>query len=81
MSRGGRCGKHADLLLRNNKRSNPQPDKVVFKELMPLALRNHVKSTSSKNKEKACMEEMMNLMDCMNKFQQDKTMCSKEAVA
>ena len=74
-------GKHADLLMRNNRRGCPTPDKIVFKETMPLALKNHVKSTSQKTNQKVCMEEMMTLMDCMNKFQQDKSMCSKEAIA
>ena len=54
---------------------------VVFKEMMPLALRNHVKSKGAVANTKVCMEEMMSLMDCLGKYNQDKAMCSKEITA
>ena len=64
-----------------NRRGNVTPDRVVFQEKMPLALRNHVKSKSQVNRQKVCLEEMMSLMDCMGKYNQDKTMCSTELSA
>ena len=73
--------RHADLILRNNRRGHPTSDQLVFREKMPLALKNHVKSTSQKSNQKVCMEEMMGLIDCMNKYQQDKSMCNKEVLA
>ena len=49
--------------------------------MMPLALRNHVKSKGAVANTKVCMEEMMSLMDCLGKYNQDKAMCSKEITA
>lgn len=67
-----------DLINRANARKSITPEYIVFRENKPLALRNHVKSRSAVNNEKVCMNEMMLLMDCMSKYNQDKTMCSKE---
>jgi len=61
-----------------NRRGNVVPERVVFRESLPLALKNNVKNKSQKSGEKVCMEEMMSLMDCMGKYNQDKTMCVKE---
>ena len=61
-----------------NRRGNVVPERVVFKETLPLALKNNVKNRSQKSGEKVCMEEMMSFMDCMGKYNQDKTMCVKE---
>ena len=67
-----------DLYKRMNRRGNISEYQVVFQEKNPLALRNFVKSTAQGGGQKVCMTEMMDFMDCMTKFGQDKTMCSKE---
>merc|ERR1712241_562716 len=64
-----------------NRRGNPAADRVVFKEVHPLALRNHVKSRGNRSNQKTCMDEMMSLMDCLGKYNQDKSMCAKELTA
>jgi hypothetical protein len=66
------------LYGRRNGRVNTSPDYVVFKEILPLALRNRVKASATKSGEKACMQEMMTVIDCMTKYNQDKELCSKE---
>jgi len=43
-----------------------------------LALKNRVKERSEKSREKACMTEMMSVIECLNKFGKDQTMCSTE---
>ena len=78
-SMGGKRPKGAfEMFKIQNRRGNVVPERVVFKESHPLALKNHVKNKSQKSGEKVCMEEMMSFMDCMGKYNQDKTMCVKE---
>ena len=74
----GNIYRQLDLTRRRNGRVNANPDHVVFREVRPLALNNHVIKSRQKKNDKACMNEMMSLMDCLAKFNQDKTMCSKE---
>ena len=75
----GQRGRSAfELFKHQNRRGNVTPERVVFKESHALALRNHVKNRSMKNDQKICMEEMMSLMDCLGKYNQDKSMCIKE---
>merc|ERR1712150_184793 len=80
---GGAAGKYARPINMGikNRRGNPSAERVVFKEMMPLALRNHVKSRGAVANTKVCMEEMMSLMDCLGKYNQDKAMCAKEITA
>ena len=42
------------------------------------ALKNRVKSTSQKTGEKACMAEMMGMINCLDKFGKDQSMCQDE---
>ena len=78
-SMGGKRPKGAfEMFKIQNRRGNVTPERVVFKESHALALKNHVKNKSQKSSEKVCMEEMMSFMDCMGKYNQDKTMCVKE---
>ena len=67
-----------DLIYRQNRRGSISPERIVYREQLPLALRNHVKGRSEKSKEKVCVTEMMAMMDCMSKYNYDKTMCTKE---
>jgi hypothetical protein len=55
------------------------PDKdVPFIEVTPMALKNRVSNRSTKDRNKACFNEMMEAMACMSKFDQNQNMCSKE---
>ena len=53
-------------------------DSVPFKELTPLALKNMVIPTSTKGGPKVCLSEMMEMMACLEKFDQNQGMCDKE---
>jgi len=59
-------------------RKNIQDKDVPFKEVLPLSLKNIVSNQSTKGKEKACMKEMMEVVACMGKFDQNESMCEKE---
>ena len=43
-----------------------------------MALKNRIKPASTRSGEKACMQEMMEVMSCLGKFGGDQSMCSKE---
>merc|ERR1711911_567749 len=76
-------GKRADDIM-NRKgfgRKNILDKDVPFREQLPLALRNKVSNRSSKAKQKVCMSEMMEVIACMAKYEQNQTMCSKEITA
>lgn len=52
-----------------------------FQETIPLALRNHVKAVAAKGAssgQKACVTEMNAMLECMEKFDQNQTMCQAE---
>merc|ERR1712218_742371 len=55
------------------------PDKCVpFIEMAPLALKNKVRLSAGKDTEKACLTEMMEVIGCLSKFDQNQSMCQKE---
>ena len=55
-----------------------QDKDVAFIERLPLSLKNLVSNTSTKGGAKACMDQMMSVIECMGKFDQNQTMCTKE---
>ena len=71
--------KQLDLAGRRNARGHITADAVVFREhpKYPLALNNHVVRSGRRSNEKVCTEEMMTMMDCLSRYNQDKTMCSQ----
>lgn len=52
--------------------------KVPFIEVTPLALKNRVGLQASKNKDKACMSEMMEVIACLGKYDNQQSLCAKE---
>ena len=68
-----------DLLAGRGYGRKALPDnKVPFKEVTPLALKNIVSLQSSKHGEKACLNQMMDVIACLSKFDQNQSMCAKE---
>ncbi|XP_023328745.1 uncharacterized protein LOC111701613 [Eurytemora carolleeae] len=59
-------------------RKNIQDHQVPYIERTPLALKNNVSLKSSKDRKKACFEEMMEVISCMSKYDQNQSMCGKE---
>ena len=55
-----------------------QDKDVAFIERLPLSLKNLVSNTSTKGGAKACMDQMMSVIECMGKFDQNQAMCTKE---
>ena len=53
-------------------------NQVPFIERLPLSLKNLVSNTSTKGGTKACMDQMMSVIECMGKFDQNQSMCIKE---
>ena len=58
-----------------------QEKDVPFIEKTPLSLKNIVSNTSMKGGQKACMDQMMEVIGCLGKFDQNQSMCSKEITA
>ena len=53
-----------------------QDKDVPFIERLPLSLKPIVSNQSSMSKEKACMEQMMSVMGCLSKFDQNEVSCT-----
>ena len=70
--------KARDLIGRSNGRRTIFESQVYFVERMPLALKNRVKNATVKTSDKACINQMMEMMTCLEKFDQNQSMCSKE---
>ena len=54
---------------------------MPFIEKLPLSLKNIVSNTSMKGGKKACMDQMMEVISCLGKFDQNQSMCAKEITA
>jgi len=67
-----------DILGRRYGRKNIQDKDVPFLELTPLSLKNIVSNQKTRGQEKACMDQMIGLLQCMSKFDQNEAMCGKE---
>ena len=67
-----------DLRGRSNRRLNIEEDKVCFKEHLPLALKNRIQPQSEKEGKKSCMAELMDVLVCLEKFDQNQAMCQSE---
>ena len=59
--------KARDLQGRKNGRGSIPEEYVGFLELLPLALKNHVQTESRRSGEKACVNEMMDVLSCLQK--------------
>lgn len=59
-------------------RKNIKDKDVKFIEVAPMALKNSVSNKSTKERQKACFNEMMEAISCMSKFDQNQSMCAKE---
>lgn len=72
--------KRADDIIGKNGfgRKSIQDKDVKFVEVVPMALKNSVGNRASKERQKACFNEMMEAMACMSKFEQNQSMCKKE---
>ena len=71
-----------DLLTgRGYGRKGIQDKDVAFIERLPLSLKNLVSNTSTKGGTKACMDQMMTVIECLGKFDQNQSMCTKEISA
>ena len=76
-----RFRKPYDLIKQGkNARTNVKAEAVVFREPKgkPLVLRNHVNKVFAKRNEKVCMDQMIIMMDCLTKYNQDQSLCGKE---
>merc|ERR1711973_80063 len=77
MSRRGIPG--WDLLNRSNGRKcYVPPSAVAPDQSVVVALKNRVKNTKTKDGKKACMTEMMSVIECLQKFGKDQSMCTEE---
>jgi len=74
---------HAQDLLsgRGYGRKAIQEKDVPFIEKTPLSLKNIVSNTSMKGGQKACMDQMMEVIGCLGKFDQNQSMCTREISA
>jgi len=70
--------KAQDIIGKKYGRLAIQDKDVPFKEKLPLSLKNIVSNTSMKGGQKACMDQMMEVIGCLSKFDQNQSMCSKE---
>ena len=71
--------KAEDLLTgRRYGRKGIQDKDVPYIERLPLSLKNLVSNTSTKGGEKACMDQMMSVIECLGKFDHNQSMCTKE---
>eukprot|EP00095_Tigriopus_kingsejongensis_P002368 maker-scaffold579_size130606-snap-gene-0.30 protein:Tk02368 transcript:maker-scaffold579_size130606-snap-gene-0.30-mRNA-1 annotation:"AGAP008073-PA" len=64
--------------LPNGRVPIPRASAVGFQERIPLALRNHVKGTVGAKKAKACVPQMIEMMSCLERVDQNQAMCQKE---
>lgn len=53
-------------------------NRVEFQELLPLKLKDSVSGKGDKDKQNACVQEMMNLFSCLKKNDFNQSPCSKE---
>ena len=67
-----------DIRGRSNRRLAVEEHKVAFKEHLPLALKNRVQGSSDRAPTKVCMDEMMGVLVCLEKFDQNQSMCQSE---
>lgn len=76
--RGGVLFVARDLRGRSNRRLSIEEDKIAFKEHLPLALKNRIKPRSERTGQKVCMHELMEVLVCLEKFDQNQSMCQAE---
>merc|ERR1712228_183167 len=57
---------------------NIQEKDVPFIERLPLSLNHLVSNGASSKGQKACMDELMSVIACLGKFDQNQTMCGTE---
>merc|ERR1712142_36912 len=75
----GKMTKAWDLWHRANGRMRHLPDKLIApNQFVVVALKNRVKNTSTREWKKGCMTEMMSMIQCLEKFGRDQSMCSEE---
>jgi len=73
------CKTATDIIGRQGfGRKNIQDKDVPYIERTPLALKNTVSLRSTKTGQKACWDEMMEVISCLSKFDQNESMCKKE---
>ena len=75
--KGIQGGFNLSIILEHNSFYSQDKD-VAFIERLPLSLKNLVSNTSTKGGAKACMDQMMSVIECMGKFDQNQAMCTKE---
>jgi len=76
-------GKKAEDLLVSQRygRKAIQDKDVPFIERLPLSLNYLVSNGSSQKGQKACMDELMSVIACLGKFDQNQAMCGSEVTA
>jgi len=76
-------GKKAEDLLTSQRygRKAIQDKDVPFIERLPLSLNYLVSNGSSQKGQKACMDELMSVIACLGKFDQNQAMCGSEVTA
>ncbi|XP_077504504.1 uncharacterized protein LOC144114558 [Amblyomma americanum] len=67
-------------LLHGNGRRPAEPP-IPFRQLLPLQLKDKVSGKSGKQKDVACLPEMMTLFSCLAEKNYDSNNCSKEVKA
>lgn len=72
------CRRAQDIAGRINGRKGVNPDTVTFKELEPLILKNHVSNTKMRQSNSTCVKDMQTMLTCLQKFDMNQAMCSKE---
>ena len=71
--------KCTSLRGRTNSRTNIVSDKnTPFREFAPLQLKNRVASSQLGKRQKICIEQFSALLICLEKFDQNQTMCQEE---
>ncbi|XP_043461423.1 uncharacterized protein LOC122498009 [Leptopilina heterotoma] len=63
---------------KNRARAAQKENKVQFKALLPLQLRNRVSGKNDSEKEKGCLHEISLAMACLAKNNYQNTPCAKE---
>jgi len=76
-------GKKAEDLMTSQRygRKAIHEKNVPFIERLPLSLNHLVSNGSSQKGQKACMDDLMSVIACLGKFDQNQAMCGAEVAA
>ncbi|XP_070518695.1 small ribosomal subunit protein mS37 isoform X2 [Cardiocondyla obscurior] len=69
--------KFTSIIIRNGRRTQNE-NKVPFKSILPLKLKDHVTSGNQRLTEKGCLQEMTLLLNCLEKNEFEDMRCVSE---